>query len=157
MKLSKQNALELALRMSVLGAILYFTTLLAFYLGVEEKSFFQKHWDILTGGGLGWVFGIGAFIVVGTVGWVAGPLYGAVGLITMATGGFLGGLGLGSIVHMLRNPSDYNYNLLVLGLVLVSGILLGWFLARFLARWGSGFLQRKWQERISEQGGAGNA
>ncbi|MBY6205630.1 hypothetical protein [Halomonas denitrificans] len=110
----------------------YITLLLAVALGIEEKSFWEKNWDIVMGGGLGWLFGIGAFAVVGVTVWFAGPFMGAFGLISMATGGLLGGLGLGSVIHVLRDPSDYNFNVPVISAVAVGGMIVSWFLSNYI-------------------------
>ncbi len=130
--MNKKNMLKAAIRTSIFGVFIYASVSIAAYFGVDEKSFFLKYWDIIAGGGIGWVVGIGTFIVVGTVGWVAGPLYGAVGLFAMATGGLLGGLGLGGVVNMIRNHKDFDFNRPIIILVLAIGFIGGWFLSKFL-------------------------
>jgi hypothetical protein len=60
-------------------AIMYAAIQLAFYLGVEEKSWWQRSWEIVTGGGLGLLAGLSFFLLFGAVGWVSGVAYGALG------------------------------------------------------------------------------
>jgi hypothetical protein len=83
-------------------------------LGVEKKSLFSIITGLFAGGAVGFIAGAIGFAIVGTVGWVAGAAYGAVGLVSFLVGGSLGGLALGGIADVLRNPSHYDYNYLII-------------------------------------------
>ena len=93
---------------AVFMVIMYAASQLALNLGVEEKSWWQRSWEIFTGGGLGLLAGLSFFLLFGAVGWVSGVAYGALGLLGLATGGALGGLGLGALLNVARNPEKYN-------------------------------------------------
>lgn len=54
--------------------------------------------------------GVVFFIVFGAIGWVSGAIYGAFGLFALMVGGALGGMGLGALVHVARNPNQYVFN-----------------------------------------------
>lgn len=103
-------------------------------LGVEVKPWWERAWGFLVGGSLGAVVGIGFFIFVGSIGWVSGPLFGAVGLLGLAAGGALGGLGLGSIVDIIRSPQNYNFHALPILGALTIGLLAAYFVYVFLFR-----------------------
>lgn len=78
-----------------ISVVMYSAIQVAFYMSVEETSWFQRSWEIFPGGGVGLISGAVFFGLVGAVGWVSGPVFGAVGLFGLATGGALGGMGLG--------------------------------------------------------------
>jgi hypothetical protein len=66
---------------------------------------------------IGGLAGLLVFLFIGTIGWVAaGVFYGALGLFSLVAGGILGGLGLGSVVDVIRNPGDYSFNLFVISI-----------------------------------------
>jgi len=109
------------------GATLWAFLQAILILGVDKKSFFQIFADIIGGGATGALIGLLFFLVFGAIGWVTGALYGAIGLLSLMFGGALGGLGLGSLIHMARNPSHYNFNWLV--------IIVGIFIAYHANRW----------------------
>ena len=95
---------------------------LMYVFGVEEKTIFEKSLGFFSGGAIGGLLGLLAFLFIGTIGWVAGALYGAIGVFSLIAGGILGGMGLGSIVDIIRNPDDYNFNLIVIfiGVVVIA-------------------------------------
>jgi hypothetical protein len=65
-------------------------------VGIDERSWLQHSWELLTGGITGTTLGIFFFVIFGSIGWVRGALYGAIGLIGLALEGFLGELGIGA-------------------------------------------------------------
>lgn len=93
---------------------------ITFVVGVEKKSLFAIFAGFFSGGAFGFIAGAIGFAIVGTVGWVAGAAYGAVGLFSFLIGGSLGGLALGGIVDVMINPGRYRYNFLVI----IPGIIL---------------------------------
>lgn len=115
-------------------AIMYAATQLAFYLGIEEKSWWQRSWEIVTGGGLGLLAGLSFFLLFGAVGWVSGVAYGALGLLGLATGGALGGLGLGALLKVARHPEQYNISIPILFITLAIGGALATWSAKWAGR-----------------------
>ncbi len=114
-------------QIAVAASVMYATVQLALYFGVEEKTWLQRSWETLTGGGIGLISGFVFFFTFGAIGWVCGPLYGAIGIIGLATGGALGGLGLGALVHVIRNPDDYIVNnLTVIGISILGSAIAVW-------------------------------
>ena len=103
-------------------------------LGVEEKSLWEKAWGSLTAGSLGAVAGLGFFLLVGAVGWVSGPVFGAIGALGLITGGALGGMGLGNIVDIFRNPGNYKFDVTILLSALAIGVLAALTIFVFLGR-----------------------
>jgi hypothetical protein len=130
-------------RVAVNFAIMYVFLLLALHWGVETKSLWQRSWEFFTGGFLGIGAGIAFFFIVGAIGWVSGPVYGAVGLFGLMSGGALGGMGLGALVNIIRNPDHYNHNIPVILIVLVIGVL--------VARAASSFACRKLTQAANPQ------
>ena len=113
--------------LSASGAAMWLCIQIIIVLGVEKKSFFQLFADILGGGTVGAAMGILFFLVFGAVGWVSGAIYGALGLFSLMLGGALGGFGLGSLIHIARNPSHYNFNVpVILVGVLVTYLFIKW-------------------------------
>jgi len=78
---------------AVFLAGLYVALQLALYWGVETKTWWERSWDLVTGGAIGAIAGVMGFFVVGAIGWVSGPMFGAVGLLGLMGGGALGGMG----------------------------------------------------------------
>jgi len=105
--------------LSASGATFWLCLQIILILGVEKKSFFQIFADILGGGTVGATIGILFFLIFGVVGWVSGAIYGALGLFSLMLGGALGGLGLGALIHIARNPGHYDFN----APVIIIGIL----------------------------------
>jgi hypothetical protein len=62
--------------------------------GIREKSWVEKSWDFLFGGGVGILAGIGFFAYFGGVGLVSGAIYGSLELLGLSTVGGTLGLGL---------------------------------------------------------------
>lgn len=122
------------LQVVTFAAIMYAAIQLAIYLGVEEKSWFQRWWELATGGSVGLLAGIAFFFIVGAIGWVSGPIYGAIGLLGLATGGALGGLGLGALANVFRNPEKYNISVSTVLVTLIAGAVLASWLARVVGR-----------------------
>ena len=114
------------LRAVFFALFLTWTADLAVYFGVREKTFWEKFWDIFAGGGAGAIVSIGAFLVIGTVGWVAGPLYGAFGIFTFFAAGAGIGLGAGGLVHVLMNSSDYVFSWIIIIPILLFGGAISW-------------------------------
>ncbi|MDP2105999.1 MAG: hypothetical protein Q8J76_08385 [Desulfobulbaceae bacterium] len=112
---------------SASGATIWLCLQLIFLFGVEKRTMFQIFSDIVGGGASGAAIGILFFLIFGAIGIVSGAIYGALGLFSLMIGGALGGLGLGSIAHILRNPSHYRFNLpvIIVGL-LISALLVNW-------------------------------
>jgi hypothetical protein len=105
-------------------AMMYLVVQLAVAWGIEEKSWWQRSWEFVVGGGIGLALGAVFFFVFGAIGWVCGALYGAVGLIGLMACGALGGLGLGVLANIIRNPSRYNFNWLIIYVTLLVGGLI---------------------------------
>ena len=113
------------------GATMWFSIHLILLLGVEKKSLFQMFADILGGGTTGALTGLLFFLLFGAIGWVSGALYGAFGLLSLMFGGALAGLGLGSIIHIARNPDHYNFNITVILVgVVVMYLLVKWVMSK---------------------------
>lgn len=129
----RRFAVQLAQGVAI-SVVMYAAIQVAFYLGVEEKSWFQRSWEIFAGGGVGLILGAVFFGLVGAVGWVSGPVYGAVGLFGLATGGTLGGMGLGAVVNVIRNPDNYNISSGTVLIIVVLGAVIAAWLARFVGR-----------------------
>jgi hypothetical protein len=142
---SKPIALKF-IRFTVFLVLVYFALLAAGALGVEEKSWFERSWDLLAGGSLGAMAGLLFFLLFGAIGWVSGAIYGSLGLLSLLIGGGLGGLGLGTIVNMVRHPDDYNVNLPVFFSILFVGVAFAYFLSKLAEGWAS----KKLPDRESE-------
>jgi len=131
----RRTAIAVHVAQAVTAAVVMFAAIqAALYLGVDERSWFQRWWEITTGGSVGMLAGIACFVVVGAIGWVSGPLYGAIGLLGLATGGALGGLGLGALMTVIRNPEHYNINIPTVTGTLVAGAAFAFWLARVVGR-----------------------
>jgi hypothetical protein len=115
-------------------AMMYFVVQLAVAWGIEEKSWWQRYWEFVVGGGFGLVVGAAFFVVFGAIGWVCGPISGAVGLIGLMAGGALGGLGLGALANIMRNPSRYNFNWLIICVTILVGGLVSKGLSSLIGR-----------------------
>ena len=103
---------------------MYVVLQLSIALGAEEISWWQRSWEFVTGGTLGLLAGVAFFVIFGSIGWVCGPLFGAIGLFGLAFGGALGGLGLGALAHIIRDPSRYNFSWpTIIFVLLIGGIL----------------------------------
>lgn len=116
------------------AVVMYAAIQLALYFGVEQKSLFQRSWELLTGGGIGLLAGVAFFVIFGAIGWVSGPIYGAIGLLGLATGGALGGLGLGALVNVIRNPGKFTINYFTVASFLIAGAIASCWLARIVGR-----------------------
>ena len=123
---------------SASGATMCLCLQIILVLGVEEKSLFQIFADIIAGGTVGVAIGVGFFLIFGAVGWVSGAIYGAFGLFTLMLGGALGGFGVGSLIHIVRNPNHYNYNIFI--------IFMGGLVTVLLVKWVSGVAGRLYDE-----------
>jgi hypothetical protein len=126
--MNKKKIAEKIVSYSVLGASTWVCLQLILMFGVEKKSLFQMFVDILGGGTAGALAGLAFFLVFGAIGLVSGAIYGAVGLFSLMLGGALCGLGLGSLVHIARNPDQYNFN----WWVILPGIFFSYFVVRFV-------------------------
>jgi hypothetical protein len=127
---SKPLALKL-IRVTVFMAVMFIALQIAISFGVEKKSWFQRSWELVVGGSFGALAGLTFFLVVGAIGWVSGVLYGSVGLIGLMIGGALGGLGMGALANIIRNPQSYNFH----WPILIGVLLMGWLLAKVLSSW----------------------
>lgn len=116
------------------SAVMYIALYFAFVLGVEEKSWFERTWDFLAGGSIGAIAGLVFFVAFGAIGWVSGALYGSIGLLSLMVGGGLGGLGLGAIANILRDPEKYNFNWPVILAVLLTGFIVAHFISQIVGR-----------------------
>ena len=110
------------------------TIRLAVDCGVHEKSWFEKSWDFLFGGGVGVLAGIAFFAFFGGVGLVSGGIYGALDLLGLATVGGTLGLGLGGVWHIISNPSSYVFDWPTIIFVMLIGTLLARLMAAGVAR-----------------------
>ena len=128
--MNRKKIAEKIVKYSVLGASTWVCLQIILMFGVEKKSFLQMFADILGGGTAGALAGLAFFVVFGAIGWVSGAIYGALGLFSLMLGGALGGLGLGSLVHIFRNPDQYNFN----WWVILPGIVISCFLVRYVTR-----------------------
>jgi len=104
-------------------AVFLGVTGIGIFLGVEEKPLWERAWAFLAGGSLGAFAGLGFFLMVGAVGLVSGPLFGAIGVFGLIAGGALGGMGLGAIVDIVRNPGNYSYDTATIATALAIGVL----------------------------------
>lgn len=118
----------------VFVTVMYFALQLALYWGVETKPWLQRSWEFVTGGALGAIAGFAFFVLVGTIGWVSGPVFGAVGLLGLMGGGVLGGMGLGAVVHIVRDPDNYNFNVSAIALTILIGLVLARALSSLVGR-----------------------
>ena len=122
--MSKRTSALRILEYAIFIAIMYAGIQLAIYFGLEEKTWFQRSWEFVTGGTLGILAGIGFFIFFGSIGWVCGPsLYGAIGLLGLSAMGALGGLGVGAIINIIRDPDAFNYTWTVIVPVLLCSAI----------------------------------
>ena len=103
---------------SLHGAILFFAffavfsaaNIVAVVFFTEEKSWFEMSWELVTGGSFGALAGLLFYLLIGGIGFVAGPLiYGSLGLLSLIIGGTLTGLGFGTIANAFRHPDNLNY------------------------------------------------
>lgn len=126
------------IRSAVWLAVMYFALQLAVVLGVEKKSWLQMSWELVFGGSIGAIAGLTFFFLFGAIGWVCGAFYGAVGLVSLMVGGALGGLGLGVLANIFRNPQKYVFAwptiLLVVAIGLVVANVLSAVAGRFATR-----------------------
>ena len=104
-------------------AVFLGVTYVGILVGVEKKALWERAWGFLAGGSIGAFAGLGFFLVVGAIGLVSGPLFGAIGVFGLIAGGALGGMGLGAIVDIVRNPGDYNYDTTAIASGLAIGVL----------------------------------
>ncbi len=119
---------------ATIAVVMYATVQLALYLGIEEKSWLQRSWELVAGGGIGLLAGVAFFVVFGAIGWVSGLAYGAIGLLGLATGGALGGLGLGALMNVIRDPDKYKIDHFTVVAVLAIGAVIAGWLARIVGR-----------------------
>lgn len=124
----KEKISRLSIEYSIIGASGWACIQVLLAFGIEKKSFFQIFADILGGGAMGMTAGLVFFIVFGAIGWVSGAIYGAIGIFTLMVGGALGGMGLGALVHVARNPDQYVFN----WPVLLIGTLISFFLVKLI-------------------------
>jgi len=126
---------------SLHGAILFFAffavfsaaNIVAVVFFTEEKSWFEMSWELVTGGSFGALAGLLFYLLIGGIGFVAGPLiYGSLGLLSLIIGGTLTGLGFGTIANAFRHPDNLNYINPGFSLVLIFGAVSGLALAYFL-------------------------
>lgn len=117
-----------------IAVVMYAAIQLALYVGVEEKTIFQRAWELFFGSGIGALAGVAFFLVFGAIGWVSGLAYGAIGLLGLAVGGALGGLGLGALLNVIRNPDKFNIDYVTVGVVLAIGAVIAIWLARIISR-----------------------
>ena len=122
-----------AVKYSVMGAAGWACIQTILFFAVEKKSFFQIFADIIGGGTAGAAAGAIFFLVFGAIGFVSGAIYGAFGLFALMVGGALGGMGLGALVHIARNPNQYVFNwpVILIGAV-ISYVFVKWITARCL-------------------------
>jgi vacuolar-type H+-ATPase subunit I/STV1 len=151
-KTRSHRLLEAALFM----AIMYGVVQISIALGIEEKAWWEKTWDFITGGTIGLISGVGIAIFIGTIGWVSGPIYGSIGALGLAAGGALGGLGLGAIVNIIRDPKDYDFAWGILVPTLLLGGLAATYLSQLIAHWLMPILQRRAELRSVESGKSGD-
>lgn len=118
-----QKLLLSVVRYATFGAVMYVAIQLSWYFGIEEKSWLQRSWGFATGGSLGLIAGLLFFVAIGAIGWVSGPFFGSLGLVSLMLGGGLSGLGLGSLVDAFRDPERYEFNWLIICAVLMIGFL----------------------------------
>lgn len=114
---------------AVFLAVMYLALQIGVAWGIEKKSWLLVSWELVAGGAIGVAAGLSFFLLFGVIGWVCGTLYGAVGLIWLMVGGGLGGLGLGALANIARNPERYNFH----WFKLLSVLVVGFFVARILS------------------------
>lgn len=134
----KKKIARFLVKYSIMGAATWACVQLVLMAGVEKKTFWQMFADIFGGGAAGVTAGIAFFVFFGAIGWVSGALYGALGLFTLMVGGALGGLGLGAIVHIARNPDQYIFN----RPVILIGAVVSYVLVRFITMRGLALYDR---------------
>lgn len=125
---------QLLLKAAVCSAVMYVAIQVALAYGVERKTWLQLSWEFIAGGSVGAIAGVAFFLVFGAVGWVCGALYGSVGLIALMFGGALGGLGLGAVANILRNPQSYEFDWAIIIASLSIGLLLAHVLSSLAVR-----------------------
>ncbi len=118
----------------IFSVVTYVAVQLAIYWGVDEKSWWQMSWEFVTGGSLGAIAGLAFFVIVGAVGWVSGPIFGSIGLLGLMAGGALGGMGLGALVSIARNPSDFNFSMPTVVATMLVGIVVALALSSLIGR-----------------------
>jgi len=107
------------------------------YFGIEEKTWLTKYWVMLTTSGIGTFIGLGAGLLIG----------GGIGIVLMGTGigipfyaviaslgltGTFGGLGLGGLILIIKNPQNYNYDWMIIIPFTLTSILVAYLLSRYL-------------------------
>lgn len=112
------------LQCAVFLAVMFVAIQVAIVIGVERKSWLQLSWEFLVGGS-----GVVFFVIFGAIGWVCGALYGGLGLLSLMVGGALGGLGLGAVANIARNPHEYNFH----WPSIIAVLVVGFFVAQFLS------------------------
>jgi hypothetical protein len=122
------------LHCAVFLAVMFVAIQVAIVIGVERKSWLQLSWEFLVGGSLGAIAGVVFFVIFGAIGWVCGALYGGLGLLSLMVGGALGGLGLGAVANIARNPHEYNFHWPSIIAVLVVGSFVAQFLSSMALR-----------------------
>jgi hypothetical protein len=133
-------------------AVMYAAIQVAITLGVHEKPWWQRYWECVIGGSVGAIAGIAFFVIFGAIGWVCGPIYGAVGLIGLALGGAFGGLGLGALVNIMRNPDKYSFAWSTIVISLVVGVALAKIISGAVGKGLLSVVQAEKQEAGSDQG-----
>jgi hypothetical protein len=123
------------LRAAVFMAVMYVAIQLAIAWGVDKKSWLEMSWEYLLGGSLGAMAGLAFFLLFGAIGWVCGALYGSLGLFWLMVGGAMGGLGLGALANIVRNPQQYVFHLHIILPVLLLGLLLAKTISSVIVRW----------------------
>jgi hypothetical protein len=123
------------LRAAVFMAVMYVAIQLAIAWGVDKKSWLQMSWEYLLGGSLGAVAGLSFFLAFGAIGWVCGALYGSLGFLWLMAGGAMGGLGLGAVANIARNPQQYTFHWYINLPVLLFGFVLARFISSAVVRW----------------------
>jgi len=125
---SKGITLKLV-RVAVFMAFMYASLQIGVVWGIEKKSWWLVSWELVAGGSAGALAGLTFFLLFGAIGWVCGPLYGVVGLFWLMVGGGLGGLGVGALANIARNPERYNFH----WPILLSVLVVGFFMAKMLS------------------------
>lgn len=125
--MNKSRIARKVVTVSAGGAMFWCCIQVILLIGVEKKSLLQMFADIVGGGAAGALLGLVFFLVFGAIGWVSGALYGALGLLSLMSGGALAGLGLGSVIHIARNPNHYSFNVPVI----LMGIVFSWVLVKW--------------------------
>ena len=123
------------LRAAAFMAVMCVAVQVAIAWGVDKKSWLQMSWEYLLGGSFGAMAGLAFFLVFGAIGWVCGALYGSLGLLWLMVGGAMGGLGLGALANLLRNPQQYVFHWYIILPVLLLGFMIAKFLSSAVVRW----------------------